>query len=285
MPRSQALQAYISRVDEIRRTLDRGGSQTLGQSTVRFLGRIQRRLTRPPRVAIVGEVNTGKTALANLLLGRDVLNTDIVHNTRAPILIRYADSVSLSAVAPDGSRTSVVADAASIGRAVSLELCLPLPELKRFEIIDTPGVSMFEDNSEQMAYVCRQADMAIWCTLATQAWRGSERDLWYQVCQRTRSRSLLAVTHADALTKDEQARVEERLRRETSGAFADLGMVSCLEPVAGAELTAAFSAKVDAALEKVEEQRLSGARHAVLEFSRRLGGTFEAPDDGFRAAS
>jgi GTPase SAR1 family protein len=291
--RGEALQAYLSRVEEVRLQLEsQGGSPAVRGSTASFLARIQRRLMRPPRIAIVGETNTGKTSLANMLLGKELLITDIINNTRAPILIRYADSVALSTVAPDGTRTRVSSETSaplSIAHSDSLELGLPLPVLKRLEIIDTPGVSTLEENHDRMAYVCRQADMAIWCTLATQAWRSSECQLWHQVCRRTRSRSLLAVTHADALTTQDRTRVLGRLEHEAGPAFAGLGMVDlggATGDAASAELAAAFMLKIDSALDEIARQRVSGARQAVLEFSRRLGSkALGGPAGEFRAAS
>src|SRR5258708_17918093 len=42
-------------------------------------------------------------------------------------------------------------------------------------------------------------DLAIWCTLSTQAWKESERVAWEQIPARLRSRGLLVATHSDLL--------------------------------------------------------------------------------------
>ena len=276
-----ALQTYLSRIEDVRKQIEcNGAGPSIWDATANFLGRVQHRLTRPPRIAIVGEANTGKTSIANMLLGRELLITDIVNNTRAPILIRHADTTRLFAVDADGTRTSLSHDSVGVlrqDRFTSLELGLPLAALKAFEIIDTPGVTELAEDTDRMSFVCRQADMAIWCTLATQAWRASERELWSLVCERTRSSSLLAVTHADALTATEQTRVGERLQREAGALFSDFGMVTPVDVLAegAAEANAladAFKRKLGLALAQVEHRRLAGARRAVQRFTERLDG-------------
>ena len=49
------------------------------------LARMEQVLARPPRVAIIGEVNAGKTSVAELLLGAGILPSSVVANTRVPI--------------------------------------------------------------------------------------------------------------------------------------------------------------------------------------------------------
>ncbi len=55
------------------------------------LARMEAVLARPPRVVILGEVNSGKTSVADLLLGVGLLPSSVVANTRLPVLIRYAE--------------------------------------------------------------------------------------------------------------------------------------------------------------------------------------------------
>ncbi len=62
------------------------------------LARMEAVLTRPPRVAILGEVNSGKTSVADLLLGVGLLPSSVVANTRLPVLIRYAETTTLHAI-------------------------------------------------------------------------------------------------------------------------------------------------------------------------------------------
>jgi 50S ribosome-binding GTPase len=297
-----ALQSYLNRIQDVRFEIEgNAASPAILRATAGFLGRIQNRLARPPRIAIIGESNTGKTSLTNLLLGQDLLVADIINNTRAPILIRHAAYAQLSAIELDGTRRALTQDnvgALDAGTLTHLELGLPVAALRVFEIIDTPGASALAGDQDRLSFVCRQADMAIWCTLATQAWRATERDLWDAVNDRMRSSSLLAVTHADALTQQEQARVMERLRREAAPSFFDVGMLSVADQGLGAgmpsgagagrnDLWLDFRVKLDAALVQVEERRLNGARRAVHRFEQRLDrpapNTF--PVEHLRAAS
>lgn len=296
-----ALQAYVSRLQDVQREVERNSSAgpKVWDATASFLKRLQKRLLRPPRIAILGEANTGKTSLANLLIGQELLITDIVNNTRAPILIRYADAAHLCVVTSDGNRSALdVGNIGSLqGSAISfLELGLPLAVLQTFEIIDTPGVSIQGDNVDRLAAVGKQADLAIWCTLATQAWRASERQLWDLVNARIRTSSLLAVTHADALTPAEQDRVQERLQREAAPVFFDTAMIALCDPALGHGPSPASAVdagaialrrKLSVALGHVEQRRLTAARSAVGRFTQRLDefGSSQPPLEPLRAAS
>ena len=67
------------------------------------LERMDAGLARAPRVAILGEVNSGKTSVADLLLGAGLLPTSVVANTQVPVLIRYAEATALTPIGAIGA--------------------------------------------------------------------------------------------------------------------------------------------------------------------------------------
>src|SRR5258708_39793234 len=63
-------------------------------------------------------------------------------------------------------------------------------------------------------------DLAIWCTLSTQAWKESERVAWEQIPARLRSRGLLVATHSDLLRNgSDLEKVLRRLRDVAGSSF------------------------------------------------------------------
>ncbi len=67
------------------------GAHPLLRSPRRALGRVARAVARPLRIAILGESNSGKSSLANLVIGEMTLPALPVANTRLPTLLQYAD--------------------------------------------------------------------------------------------------------------------------------------------------------------------------------------------------
>ena len=108
---------------------------------LQVLEELGQRLRKPLRIAIVGEGNSGKTSLANTLIGEEVLITDLLRNTRASILVRHAETPALFLVDVDGNREAVTdrsLEAVQNGRAYSLELGFPSERLRKVEIMDNP---------------------------------------------------------------------------------------------------------------------------------------------------
>lgn len=166
----------------------------------RALERIEAYLARPPQIAVLGEFNTGKSSLINLLLGSSLLPAGVLTHTGAPHLLRHAET--------------------------------PLDILRHVELLDTPGLgdagairtTVEEDAATRQI---RRAHGALWCTLATQAWKNSERIQWLELRLSLRRNSLLVITHGDFLHNDRDRRkVLERLHEEAGEFFAGVVMVS-----------------------------------------------------------
>jgi hypothetical protein len=200
---------------------------TLPEPAVKFciagLARMEQILARPPRVAILGEVNSGKTSVADLLLGAGVLPPSVVTNTHVPILISYADALTLDVITQQGRHRL---DEESLDELPSglqlkrIEIGMPSLRLAAFEILDTP--SGYVPGAGQP-----EAQIFIWCTIATRAWTESERARWSSLPPRCWHNGLLVATHKDALAgADEVARVEQRLRSATAGTFRDILFVT-----------------------------------------------------------
>lgn len=210
------------------------GGTFLAANIARLVGRVGNRLARPPRVVLLGEFNSGKSTLANVLLGDGVLPTSIHANTRVPIRLHWAEELRLDVECSDHVRRPISVEAVADvtkGHARLLHLGLPLQQLKAFEIIDTPG---FADGLSQVhdlcLQACRRAHIAVWCTSATQAWKASEAAIWASIPARLRRSSLLVVSHKDVLNngRDEE-RLKGRLEREVEPHFYRAVLLSSLE--------------------------------------------------------
>jgi hypothetical protein len=187
------------------------------------LARMEKVLAQPPRVAIMGEVNSGKTSVADLLLGAGVLPSSVVVNTHVPVLIRYADELTLDAVTQQGRRRLSDDSLDELPSGLQLkriEIGMPSERLSTFEILDTPGG--YAPGGGQP-----DAQIFIWCTVATRAWTESERAHWTQLPRRCRHNGLLVATHKDALAHTgDVEKVEQRLRTATATMFRDMAFVT-----------------------------------------------------------
>lgn len=181
-------------------------------------------VNRRPRIVVLGEPKSGKTTLANMLVGESLLPASVVGNSRYPTLIRYADQVGLAAIDHTGVRTPIASedDLPSAGIAM-LEVALPSPRLKRYDVLDcSSGL-----NADELLGLAKPGTLQIpiWCTLATQAWKCSEQRAWLRVARGARARGMLAVTCCDRITDPvDRGRLLERLSSETGPEFAAIGL-------------------------------------------------------------
>jgi len=230
--RHEQLVALRQRVDEL--------APIIGPDVRRHLSARARRLLRPPRVAVVGEFSAGKSTLINLLLGNYVLPTSVVPTTLVPTLLRHASRPQARLVMKDGTSspvpferlTTMVRAGDALDGLQRIDIALPAARLRNVEILDTPGLSDPELDPDLVFEALRRVDSCIWCTLATQAWRHTEQSSWTRVDAAVRRRSILAITHADALnTVAERKKVFARVRTAAKGEFAAVLMMSLSQAI------------------------------------------------------
>jgi hypothetical protein len=198
---------------------------------IRALRRMEQRLDRPLRLAICGEVNAGKSSLANLLGRIESLPTAAISNTRIPTLLYYAHEPEIWAVHhARGRRARLRADRKTLPQSVlRLEVGLPSPGLRAAQILDLPGLA----DARHVDLALHAVDAALWCTVSTQAWKESERLAWSQLPARLRACGLLVATHADLLANArDREKLLTRLHSECDQMFRDIIMVSTLDALA-----------------------------------------------------
>jgi hypothetical protein len=175
------------------------------------------------RVVIAGECNSGKTWLANGLLGAQVLPTSFVARTELPTVVEFGASARLVLERHDGSRVATTWEDAESGliRGRRLYCRLPFARLKGFRLIDTPGLGDGDEGAlRRTRSLCRTADLVIWCTSALQAWKASEQGFWLSLPPSVRDKGVLVLTFADMLRQDQDARrVLARLQGEAGSHF------------------------------------------------------------------
>jgi hypothetical protein len=227
------------RLAGLRRKLQRAAPRGDGvaAATIRTLLRLEIRLVKPYRIALMGEFNAGKSSIANLLIGTSMVPTRAVSNTRVPTLIRYAPAPSLVAICSDGRRLPLHEGALPDMDAVTrLDVVLPVERLRVMEIVDLPGISDPWLQPQSLNVTRLGIDAAIWCTLGTQAWKDSERVAWLNLPKRVRQHGLLIATNKDLLQREDQTKVLSRLRHLAGALFQDIVLLatpqalSALEP-------------------------------------------------------
>jgi hypothetical protein len=216
----------VAELGQARRKLERAVSSGSNLApAIRALRRTEQRLDRPLRLVICGEVNAGKSSLANLLGRIESLPTAAISNTRFPTLLYYADEPEIWAVPQTpGRRVRLRADRKTLPQSVfRLDVGLPSPGLRGAQILDLPGLA----DPTHVDLAVHAVDAALWCTVSTQAWKESERLAWSQFPTRLRACGLLVATHADLLANARDCeKLLTRLRSECDSMFRDIIMVS-----------------------------------------------------------
>lgn len=198
------------------------------------LARVEGALRRPLRIVVLGESNSGKTSVTDLLIGQGLLPTSVVSNTRVPMLVTYAETAAIYGLDHEGTRIRVDSDdddALTDLPYRALQVALPIERLRNYQILDTPPFS-------NPASFVADADIVIWCTVATRAWTESERAAWAALPPRCSRHALLVATHKDGLDAEDDVRhVTERLKSLTSGQFRDVVLVDAESVRDGSELS------------------------------------------------
>jgi len=220
---------------QARHKLQRAASPELGLSpAIRALWRTEMRLDRPLRIAVCGEINSGKSSLANLLAGIESLPTAILSNTRIPTLLYYAAEPEVWTVQPNGRRARLRSDRGMPGEKIfRIEVGLPSQRLRAVQIVDLPGVVDPRSGLPDIDLIAHHVDTAIWCTMSTQAWKESERTAWSLLPPRLGDRGILVATHRDLLhdARDHE-KLLGRLHEEVGTSFAGIVLVSTAEALA-----------------------------------------------------
>jgi hypothetical protein len=179
---------------------------------------------RPPRIVILGEANSGKTTLANRLIGGDLLPASLTSRDSYPTLVRYSPVVDLVAVDRSGRRIPIRSEAdLPLPDIARLEVGLPQPRLRKYEVLDahhqTPAADLFALAKPGTLQI------PIWCTVATQAWKLTEQQAWLELARHHRHRAMLAVTCSDRIAETgDRRKLLERLSRETQHEFSALAL-------------------------------------------------------------
>jgi hypothetical protein len=275
-------------LDELKRTraeLERmSPAEAMLAPAIRAVRRIEARLERPLRIAVIGEFNSGKSTLTNLLVRIESLPTAVISNTCIPTLLYHAPEPTIFAVYNDRRRERLRASSRTSSQDIfRLEVGLPSERLRAVQILDLPGLAdaRFDGSIEDLA--SHSADIALWCTVSTQAWKESERVAWEEVPARLRRRGLLMATHCDLLRDAADLdKLLHRLRDEAGCSFRDVLPISTVEALAvaredhagaagviwktsGAD---AFETALDELLQSVRMQRLN----AALDVTARIAG-------------
>jgi GTPase Era involved in 16S rRNA processing len=172
------------------------------------------------RIVVLGESNSGKTALVNAIAGAQVLTPSPFLHTAHPTVVTHAARPFLAAEASDRKRVRLASLDDAPGDVRRLHVGVREPALQTLTVIDTPALGVAdEDIDPRIPAACRAADLAIWCTPAMQAWKASEARMWNLLPRRVRTRGILAVTFADLVNSADLDRLMARLQRDAAALF------------------------------------------------------------------
>ncbi len=181
------------------------------------------RLSNAVNIGFAGEFGAGKSSLANMLAGADILPTGPQHLKLPLVIVAYAETPETTVGwwnKEPKTYSGIALEKAAADEPDFISVGLNTPALKEISLFDLPGSGALDDTYKQTLDLLKFVDCAIWCTNGTNAWRETERHLWAQVPAELRQNSLLAVTHADLPPVEEAIdRVLARLKKEKDGMF------------------------------------------------------------------
>ncbi|NOD64432.1 MULTISPECIES: dynamin family protein [unclassified Ruegeria] len=199
--------------------------ETLEDMRARALAHAER-LSNAVNIGFAGEFGAGKSSLANMLAGADILPTGPQHLKLPLVIVAYAETPETTVGwwnKEPKTYSGIALEKAAADEPDFISVGINTPALKEISLFDLPGSGALDDTYKNTLDLLKFVDCAIWCTNGTNAWRETERHLWSKVPPELRSNSLLAVTHADLPpVQGSLDRVLARLNKEKEGMFREV---------------------------------------------------------------
>lgn len=174
-------------------------------------------LDQPLLVTVMGEFSSGKSSFVNAFIGADVAPTGITPTTATINVVRYGRERGGRIVGRDGITLELGWDALMAHmRALSpeaakaidrVEILVPLPQLEKINIVDTPGLNSIQAEHEATARAfIAKADAIVWVFTAAQGGKASEKKALRSI--RDEGKRVLGVLNkADQLSPEETTEV------------------------------------------------------------------------------
>ncbi len=200
--------AFVEKLAESRREL----GHLVGE-----VARAAANLDQPLLVTVMGEFSSGKSSFVNAFIGADVAPTGITPTTATINVVRYGrerggriigrDGVTLER-SWDGLMAHMRALTPEAAREIDrVEILVPLPQLEKINIVDTPGLNSIQPEHEATARAfIAKADAIVWVFTAAQGGKASEKKALSSI--RDEGKRVLGVLNkADQLSPEETTEV------------------------------------------------------------------------------
>lgn len=216
--RAQSLGTPSSEIADLARFVEKifEGRRELGH-LVGDVARAAANLDQPLLVTVMGEFKSGKSSFVNAFIGADVAPTGITPTTATINVVRYGRErggrifhhdghvlelgwdelmTHLQSLSPDASKT--------IDR---VEILVPLPQLEKINIVDTPGLNSIQPEHEATALgFIAKADAIVWVFSAGQTGKATEKKALGAIREEGK-RVLGVLNKADQLSETDLAEV------------------------------------------------------------------------------
>ncbi len=193
---------------------------------------------RRPRVCLMGEFSAGKSTLSNLLIGTSALPVNVTATQLPPVWISHGTDAPFR-VGLDGETSAVDLENLEDVRVEDtghIRIFNEAKFLKMCDLIDMPGISDPNMAADVWQRMIHHADIVIWCSHATQAWRQSESAVWSHMPKELHEKSILLLTRMDRiLSERDRGRVVKRVQKEAGDMFRQILPVSLIKAVEAGE--------------------------------------------------
>ncbi|HUJ61909.1 MAG TPA: dynamin family protein, partial [Kofleriaceae bacterium] len=267
------LAGYLERVVASRRELGH---------LVGDVARAAASVDQPLLVTVMGEFSSGKSSVVNAFIGADVAPTGITPTTATINVVRYGRERGGRIVSGDGGTVELGWDALMTqlrgltpaqARAIDrVEILVPLPQLEKINIVDTPGLNSIlpEHEATARAFIAR-ADAVVWVFTASQGGKASEKAALRAI--RDEGKRVLGVLNkADQLTASERDEVVTFISGELGELVELVVPVSARQALPSAGAEGNWHALVDALEQRFFQQARQLKRDACARTLRAVIG-------------
>lgn len=176
-------------------------ANTLPKTACDYARHLLNRLSQPVRVSVLGTPGSGKSQLVNMFLGEALVpqgaelpTTEYVWGERPQTVVTAADGSVVKVHNAD-------LQALSGRNAAFLRVALPVPILKRINLLEMVTDGSPGELTSGVDWVVRRTDIALWCT---QTFDEGEQAIWSRVPDSLKDHAFLVLTKADVLSAKQQ---------------------------------------------------------------------------------